>query len=244
MSNTETPKKRWKTNAVSLTEYEPGNVINIKTDSEVEVRETCRSFDMDKENTSKTKLPYGIPISTELAIALISDLQHRIRKFYSAFTQFTEKLNDTDSFEKDDLDWLRDLLIHSSGITIDKNVLLKTLSQPGCEGVRFYLCRKEIPNDNQKKTPFLSLVTVAVDAEGHDLHYKYIPGKLKEGLKQAELENTSLLTEYGTPPPPYTFSLNKEEQFDERFAILMYALDESENIARAIQNRKKKDVNV
>lgn len=231
----ETLKTRWRataTNAFSLSpNYEPGNDVLAVEDSDINVKEISRSVDMDNKPNEKA---YGIPINAKLAVALIADLQSRLREKVNNFNNFLE-----DEDVREDLEWLKNLLIHSSAITMDKNIILKTLSQPGCEGVRFYLCRKTIGDEKQ---PFFSLVTVGVNKKGEDLFYEYSSETLKLGLKAAQLEDVSLLSEYSSPPPPETI-LN-ETRFTEidpkKFPILRYALDESENVNTARAKHKKK----
>jgi hypothetical protein len=86
---------------------------------------------------------------------------------------------------------LRQLIEGSFAVTLDKSVLLKTISQPKCEGVRFYLCVKK----GEKGEDLLSLVTVGVDENGKDLLYEYT-----EGTSVADIPTRSLIAEYGYPP--------------------------------------------
>ena len=86
------------------------------------------------------------------------------------------------------------LLSFSSNL-VDKNILLKAISQPGCEGIRFYLCMKT-ENDQGKPAEVLSLVTVGVDIKGKDLNYEY--DSAKHNLDSiSNIENDSLNGEYG-----------------------------------------------
>ena len=87
---------------------------------------------------------------------------------------------------------LKHLIEGSFAITFDKNVLLKTISQPKCEGVRFYLCLKQA----EQQEDVLSLVTVGVDANGKDLLYEFQPG-----IPVEDIQTRSLIAEYGYPPP-------------------------------------------
>jgi hypothetical protein len=237
MATKEPLKTRWiATNAVELNDdYSSSGTIVAVTDKTVDVCEASRSVDMDSpsenQESNGEKQAYGLPISAKLAVALIAalqtDLQGLDKFFLQLFTSEQFQKENWDYLENDPLKLLRELLIRSSAITIDKNVILKTLSQPGCEGVRFYLCKKVIKDEYDTNTPYLSLVTVGVDAKGQDLHYKYEPGRMSQGPIKANLENTSFLSEYGSPPPPYNLSEEKLEGFDNRFAILRYALDEA-----------------
>ncbi|MBL7698648.1 MAG: hypothetical protein JNK79_10825 [Chitinophagaceae bacterium] len=116
--------------------------------------------------------PYGIPIDAPLAVSMIKALRELVQK------------QPPDSI-------LRQLLEGSPAITLDKSVLLKTISQPKCEGIRFYPCLKK----GVKGEDVLSLVTVGVDEKGADLLYEY-----KEGTQVQDIQTRSLLAEYGYPP--------------------------------------------
>ena len=83
------------------------------------------------------------------------------------------------------------MLEGSFAITLDKSVLLKTISQPRCEGVRFYLGMKV----TEKQENVLTLVTVGVDSAGKDLLYEF-----QEGVRVADVPTRSLMAEYGHPP--------------------------------------------
>jgi hypothetical protein len=223
MATNEKPELSWKSlRGKSLAEdYRPGN-IKTTDGAIIGIFETPGSVRMGDGVTGEQPAePYGIPITAELGIGLIADLQYLILPIAAADTKesFTAAITD-ESFET-----LKQLLRHSSAITIDKNVLLKTLSQPGCEGIRFYLCKKIIEDAS-----YLSLVTVGVTSDGQDLHYEYTPGKLQSGLKEAALPTSSLVSEYGSPPPPSTLAL--ADAVSDKFALLKYALEEAENIQK------------
>jgi len=223
MATNEKPELSWKSvKGKSLSEdYTPGN-IKTTDDAIIGIYETPCSVQMgDVAVGGKPAEPYGIPITAELGIGLIADLQYLIQPIVAAATKesFSAAITD-ESFET-----LQELLRHSSAITIDKNVLLKTLSQPGCEGIRFYLCKKVIDGAS-----YLSLVTVGVTSDGQDLHYEYKPDRLQNGLKEAALPTSSLVSEYGSPPPPRTVAL--ANAVSDKFALLKYALEETENIKK------------
>jgi len=203
-------KARWKTDGKELpANYLPGDFQ--ATDAiDITVEETAMSVDMEPGSTLKQ--PYGLPISAKLAIALIADFQHMIRPA-DGTTQEDE---------------LKQLLVKSSAITIDKNGLLKTLSQPGCEGIRFYLCKKIVALPDGSKESFASLVTVGVDAGGKDLHYNYVENALSEGLVAATLANTSLVSEFAAPPPSTTTL--PENNIEDKLVLLDYALAQVSNI--------------
>lgn len=118
--------------------------------------------------------PYGIPVDAPLGVTLIKALWEKVSA-------------------EPDTNPLKALLTGSFAITFDKNVLLKTLSQPKCEGVRFYLCLKQTEKDPKKE--MLSLVTVGVDEAGKDLLYDY-----QQGVPVKDIPTRSLVAEYGHPP--------------------------------------------
>jgi hypothetical protein len=232
---------RWRTKAKILDDtYRLGAISTVSVE-DLKIHETARSVDMDPLTEDEVeKEPYGVPISAKLGIALIADFQNLILPFLTKL-----KNAEFNKFISNELsEVLVDLLVRSSAITIDKNVLLKTISQPECEGVRFYLCRKEIEKNEQAqlkegdKTAFVSLVTVGVDSEGCDLHYTYNTNTMDGGLLQASVSTTSLVSEYGSPPPPRTFN-SIFDSFDERFVLLRFARDEVKK-AREVEAGNKK----
>jgi len=209
MPGTEKLKPRWKTDGKELPpDYTPGNFEAMDA-IDLVVEETPMSVDMDPAATDQQ--PYGIPVSAKLAVALMADFQNLIQP--------------TDQAEQDEL---KALLVRSSAITIDKNGLLKTLSQPGCEGIRFYLCRKVVTLNDGSKEAFASLVTVGVDAAGKDLHYDFVKDSLSGGLVAADLKSTSLVAEFGTPPP-WGSTIDATSLAD-KLVLLQYALEQVTNI--------------
>ncbi len=215
----------WKTEAKTLAaDYKAGDIIKPVMDDNLQIFETPMSVDMEEGKGDNQ--PYGIPIHAKLGIALIADFQ-------AILSQLLAKLQSPEITNLLDIglsDNLAELLLRSSAITIDKNVLLKTLSQPGCEGVRFYLCKKVLDEADGKQTAYASLVTVGVDAVGKDLHYEYKPGALRDGLVGADVTTTSLVTEFGGPPPPRSFAGATTEAFSDKFVLLKYAEEEAVKI--------------
>ena len=134
---------------------------------------------------------------------------------------------------KRDQQWLINLLKQSFGLTFDKSALLKTLSQPGCEGIRFYLCMtdhyegyelaKEGEDEEEDKyLGTLSLVTVGVDKAGKDLHYEYEADK-HTFPKIPDIETQSLPCEYFTKPLGSIFK-NEDVQDLEPYVLYKYAM--------------------
>ncbi len=156
-------------NETSITWKTKGLKLNQPPDPNpsIDITEYNRSVSMDDGSE-----PYGIAIDAPLAVTLIKALREKV----AAQPPSNE---------------LRQLMEGSFAITFDKNVLLKTISQPKCEGVRFYLCLKQ----TEQQEDVLSLVTVGVDANGKDLLYEYQPG-----IPVEDIPTRSLVAEYGYPP--------------------------------------------
>jgi len=156
-------------NEPSITWNSGGRKLNqAKGSPGIEITEYPESFTMGDGSQG----PFGIAIDAPLAVSMIKALREIVSK-QPADNQ------------------LRQLIEGSFAITLDKSVLLKTISQPKCEGIRFYLCVKK----SEKGEDLLSLVTVGVDEKGKDLLYEY-----KEGTLVADIPTRSLLAEYGYPP--------------------------------------------
>ena len=140
------------------------------------------SYDQQKTELSITEYPdnlsmpeggpYGVAIDAPSAVSMIKALRDLVSK-------------------QPDSNELKGVMQSSFAITFDRNLLLKTISQPKCEGVRFYLCLKK----TEKGEDLLSLVTVGVDAGGKDLLYEY-----SEGTQVQDIATRSLVAEYGFPP--------------------------------------------
>lgn len=204
-------KATWKTDGKELpADYKPGSfVANDAID--ITVMETPLSFNIDPDDPNPK--PAGIPISAKLGVALIADFQHQL--------------------DSKDTGELVEMLKRSSAITIDKNTLLKTISQPGCEGIRFYPCKKIVELSDGTKQSFVSLVTVGIDINGKDLHYDFIKGTLAKGLVTADIKNTSLVTEYNYPPPPPK-TKDLASFTDPNQSLLQYAIEQVSNIKAQI----------
>lgn len=142
--------------------------------------------------------------------ALLNFLKEKVENDFKSFDKvdFLNKLDVISSSTEEANNWLAGLLDNSFGITMDKSILLKTLSQPGCEGVRFYLAMKDKADkqhdQDSVEVPYslpgvLTLVTVGVDCEGTDLHFSYDE---KSALPDdiPKIETCSLCTEYPKTP--------------------------------------------
>ena len=183
-----------------------------------------------------SKIRSGMPVDANLAV-------YFIKNFFDHYTIYFEDHEQTMQalINNNDMDGMKDLhkkvkTMHDNivnltyGMTLDKDLILKIISQPKCEGVRFYLCSRKTVEDGYMH---LSLVTVGVDKDGYDLHYN-LPKTLKANAETgaSEMTTQSLTVEYMTPPPPYGFSgkLNQnsidplmkktETEYQDRFVLL------------------------
>ena len=139
--------------------------------------------------------PYGIPIDGPLAVRMISDFWIKIQAELPGIFQPPGTPPEPPNAQSS---WIRQLLDASFAFTVDKNVLLKTLSQSQCEGLRFYLALKTTGEGTPEHKEWLTLVAVGVDIEGKDLHYNWDPAA--PPVNYEDVPTISLLSEYGHPP--------------------------------------------
>jgi hypothetical protein len=186
---------------------------------------------------------FGEPVDAKLAVYFISKLWNEIGdhalKNYKRFNKrriaqhgAAGELIKSDLTQKDfeaELEWtseqLVDLLRYSAAITVSRSMLLKTLSQPECAGVRFYLALKNKeedtssrPNDGQEDFVF-TLVMVGVDKAGVDLNF----GKIQNPIATPELKNESLSGEYPAPSGLID-SLDLKFEGDSPFVLFQHAM--------------------
>lgn len=211
---------------------------DVLDNQDIEILEIPSSFEEDE--TCDT---YGIPIDANLAVHLIRKLLLKLQteKIFSFGITDANANNRKVKAKIEEEDWekkyhelrkeyetvvktLKDLVITSMGMTYDKNIFLKLISQPRCEGVRLYLCLKEVGEGTEKKE-FISLVLVGVDSEGKDLHYNY--EKLCQLEEGENIPTESLTAEYGHPPgtgtPPPLLKLDAM-----KYVLLKLAMGEEQ----------------
>ena len=114
------------------------------------------------------------------------------------------------------------LLDNSFGFTIDKSILLQTLSQPGCEGIRFYLAMRDNTGEGQSLPGVLTLVTVGVDSDGKDLNFTY-NGDIPFVDDLPDIENLSLTGEYPRTPLIIPDKSNPASPGLEPYVLYQYA---------------------
>ncbi|RYE56596.1 MAG: hypothetical protein EOP48_07645 [Sphingobacteriales bacterium] len=178
--------------------------------------------------------PYGIAIDAPLAVQLIRDLWKRVHE--ERVNQIAADMNflindipfDDEKAKGIKISiqklatkaqtWLDNLLHCSFALTIDKGLLLKMLSQPGCEGVRLYLClNKESEHSNH-----LSIVSVGVDIDAKDLNYSYDPAN--HNLDSITfMENESFTDEYAYSLKKDPFDPNTTPQDIAPYVLFKYA---------------------
>jgi hypothetical protein len=191
---------QWTTKGFAYGQNENNEPIPVP-DSDIPIYEYPKSFiDPDYPDAP----PAGQPIDANLAVALIKFLHDKLPKLSPEILKGEKNLSfDFPEYANTDFEhWIIKLLLFSGAITIDKSVLLKTLSQPGCEGMRFYLCLKP---DKNIPGGVLSLVTTGIDKDGKDLGYHYSKETREEVTKgKMSLETKSYNAEFHYPPPPRT----------------------------------------
>jgi hypothetical protein len=193
----QTPTLKWSVKGNTYATDENGK-IDPALDKDIPVYELEKSFEYPDDPTIPSA---GKAIDANLAIAFIKNFHDKLpeipKKFLNGnkFVDQEPSKKDLTEFE----DWVINLLKYSSAITFDKSVLLKTLSQPECEGIRFYLCLKEISVEPKE---VLSLVTVGIDRKGKDLGYDFSSEKRDE-IKTGNINvaTQSYNSEYAHPPP-------------------------------------------
>jgi hypothetical protein len=146
---------------------------------------------------------YGEPVDARLAVYYIKRLWETVKP-------------------EESKSWLYALLDNSFGITMDKSTILQTLSQPGCEGIRFYLALRDSQESNPSLPGVLTLVTVGVDSEGKDLNLSY-----NEGISFTndipDIENLSLCSEYPFVSPTIADKDNPNSQGLAPYVLYQYA---------------------
>jgi hypothetical protein len=245
----ETPVKHWI--AIGKKYKKEGSVAVPNEDQDIPIMECARSVSMDKD-----KQAYGQPIDAKWGIHLIKNLFNQLHEsnilqylFADEFLKVKEVKQENlavtegdgadkqgegmDKEKEELLQWLIRLLWHSKAITIDKNILLKALSQPLCEGLRFYLCLTPPLNGKGPQGETIhglpkgtfSLVTIGVDKKGHDLHYTFDPTIIKSDADIPEVATTSLVGEYGHPPGSGTSPVTTDTvTADSPYVLWNYAL--------------------
>jgi len=201
----------------------------------------------------KCQKPLGRPVNTNMAVKFIRNF---LDDHQSLVDQFGYAEHNWESPDPK----VKDFFIHAKqyfdkiaklnyAMSLDKNMALKILSQPGCEGLRFYLCEKKMDGDvleeaKAKNIPIssdqmeTSLVVVGFDICGKDLNYQYpkdatvqdgntgaiVPsGAGKKAIKDIKMQ--SLNVEYVTPPPGSGGGIVPQtgEQDPDEFVLLKYA---------------------
>ncbi len=165
------------------------------------------------DNTSEKEIePFGKPVDANLAIDLIKNAIQVTKPLVNDF--FNKEHEDLTENERS----IYELLNLSYGVTFDKALILKILSQPNCAGLRSYICARK-PTESSKKALHVSLVMVGIDSAGFDLSYATV------NLNGNDVPTVSLIAEYGYPPDE-----NKKldwagdpKNIDEHYILLRHA---------------------
>jgi hypothetical protein len=156
-------------------------------------------------NTPMGNRPFGKPVDANAVIYLMADFMYNLKK-YSGINILTDEdsLDEKDEVKKNFKKWIINLINVSFGMTFNKNIILKIISQPCCEYLRMYLCTKSMDvKDGLNREQFLSLALVGVDRNFCDLHYDHIEVKGFDKDDQSNdlsIDTMSLSGEYGHPP--------------------------------------------
>ena len=203
-------KKRWTAYGRNLVQTSNGSMHpSADADNPLDIFEELQNIKMG----DGTKGPYGIPISTGVAVTLIKNMLEAIKSSGHDIFGFT---GDEDS--KNDI--LGKLILNSMGVTFDKSQLLRIISQPRCEGVRFY---HAVRKDEQGKGS-ATLVLVGVDKDGYDLNYNLKTPQTIQAKQNDTCE--SLVDDWGHPPGGNLIeTLAKDKAENERYVLLRMAED-------------------
>jgi hypothetical protein len=142
--------------------------------------------------TAEKVPPAGWPIDADLAVNMICNFLDDYPNNSAKFLDETDPKKLRDAIVESEK-FTKKVMDISYGVTFDKDIVLKILSQPNCVGIRMYLCERRPKNG----PAHVSLVILGVDAEMYDLNYKNAP---LEGLISKTYPDYSLLGEYGYPP--------------------------------------------
>lgn len=201
-------QRRWTAYGRKLENDGKGNVKpSVSTENPFDIAEEVNNIHMG----DGTKGPFGIPISTGLAVHLIKNMLEVLDKsghgFFSQFFNASEK-------ESKESEIITQLLLNSMGVTFDKSQLLRIISQPGCEGVRFYhAVRKNEAGDSDSAT----LVCVGVDKNGYDLNYNSSTPQEISVRQNDTCE--SLVDDWGHPPGGGSLDFLKNKLQNPRYKL-------------------------
>ncbi|WP_074491209.1 hypothetical protein [Mucilaginibacter polytrichastri] len=179
--------------------FEEGTITIPEQTSNLGMRQ--RTKDPSRQNSTPQSNYFGVPVDTDLAVQLIKNGLIKNKMIANRFLKDKAKNAELIHF-------VEEVVGLSYGITFDKTIILKILSQPKCEGLRAYLCAR--PEEKQYHT---SLVMLGVDADGYDLNYEITS-------EEKASPTSSLLVEYGYPPNGTKFSGTEDDPIDEHYILL------------------------
>lgn len=183
--------------------------------------------------------PYGEPLSTGVAVHLIRNMYDIVKKSVQIIDSFLlnrKEGNAIDVLLTPDkiatLEFLKKLIRDSMAITFDKSQILRLISQPGCEGIRFYQALRVV-NDQKVMT----LVAVGLNRNACDLNYatREQDGRVSNStITCSDHTCNSLLLDWAHPPGGTIDPGGKDD--DEWTIDPMYALLK---LAEALEHKEK-----
>jgi hypothetical protein len=200
--------------------------------------------ELQTNNSTPVNAPLAVSLMTQL-IGLIppeilypkkfKPISKQLDDWYRRLVQMrkNEKPDELESAEEEFQDILNKikklenvtvrLLRNSLAVTADKGTLLKALSQPGCEGLRFYQC---VSGNTTVNPDMLSFVFLAVDKDRNDLSHKF-NSSIKKDIER--IPTTSFSAEYNKTSGPIDFYHLDETNPDlQPYVLLKYALNASD----------------
>jgi hypothetical protein len=177
--------------------------VSESNDHQLDINEVATTIRMPDTTVG----PYGVPISTGAAVLLIKNYKEVLKEEKIDFT--SESANKSR---------IEDLLVTLQGITFDKSQILRIISQPGCEGMRFYpAVRKNSSGDFDSFT----LVCVGVNENGFDLNYEEYKKEnvFTKGADSCE----SIVDDWGHPPTISKDKLLSAKMGDEHYVLMRLA---------------------
>lgn len=180
----------------------------IQPDQDLEIKEKASTLEI-----SGSEGPYGEPISTGVAVHLIGNMlsilstsKKKITDILEAYSPFIGEKESVVRFLLTDedaaaLNSLRKLITKSMAITFDKSQILRIISQPGCEGVRFYQAVRK----DDKGNDIMTLVCVGLNKDAYDLNYAERDNNgtiLQSSIPEARVAEgcESLVLDWAHPP--------------------------------------------
>ncbi len=183
----------------------------------------------------------GVPVDANQAIHLMKNFNTHYGRFQEVLFALKNKmLHEAESLlanpeYQQSLTAAELALNVTYGVSFNKEIILKILSQTGCDGIRLYFCASKDQKDSH-----VSLVILGVDKDNYDLNYQ--PEDVSGFAGNEEVPTMSLMGEYGYPPDDG--SLIDSKAIDEHYYLLQkaYGVTQSNAVpgSEYIQDHEKK----